>query len=215
MSYDEYHRAHLADGSTQPHTAGGIDLNAMSIATGEVWPVSGAPAVDGGGCAGPSLPGGPATRLCLTDRCRPPTAASPRPRWGTAGRWADPADRRKPGPWDRQSADRHWPTTSGACGGSRPGRTDSRRRASGGGSGACARGPALRPVDRNRPAPGPAGRRARRAVARLPAMKWAESSPLARHTVPGPPRGRHRTATHGINDKLRSVRSPSSRRWCR
>ncbi|MGC5395897.1 hypothetical protein ACPXCP_09085 [Streptomyces sp. DT20] len=34
VSYDEHHQARLADGSTQPHIVAGIDLDAVSIATG-------------------------------------------------------------------------------------------------------------------------------------------------------------------------------------
>lgn len=42
VSYDEYHRARLADGSTRPHVVGGLDLDAVGIATGgEVWAVPG------------------------------------------------------------------------------------------------------------------------------------------------------------------------------
>ncbi|MEV5943450.1 hypothetical protein [Streptomyces sp. NPDC051994] len=34
VSYHEYHQARLADGSVQPHVVGGIDLDAVGIATG-------------------------------------------------------------------------------------------------------------------------------------------------------------------------------------
>ncbi|MHA6758530.1 hypothetical protein [Streptacidiphilus sp. PAMC 29251] len=34
LSYHEYHQAHLADGSIQPHITAGIDLDAVTIATG-------------------------------------------------------------------------------------------------------------------------------------------------------------------------------------
>ncbi|MFD0723427.1 hypothetical protein [Streptomyces globosus] len=34
VSYDEYHQAGPADGSTRPHLAGGLDLDAVGIATG-------------------------------------------------------------------------------------------------------------------------------------------------------------------------------------
>ncbi|MFD8799010.1 hypothetical protein [Streptomyces atroolivaceus] len=65
VSYDEYHQARPAEGSTQPHMVGSNGLDDVSIATGgEVWAVPGIPALAGGGCVGPSLPGGPATRWC-------------------------------------------------------------------------------------------------------------------------------------------------------
>ncbi|MEU3446817.1 hypothetical protein AB0H29_06240 [Streptomyces thermolilacinus] len=34
VSYDDYYKACLADGSTQPHMVGGMDLDAVSVATG-------------------------------------------------------------------------------------------------------------------------------------------------------------------------------------
>lgn len=66
VSYHEYHQARLADGSVQPHVVGGIDFDSVGIATGEVWAVPSTRAPAGGGCAGPSWPGGPATRSCPT-----------------------------------------------------------------------------------------------------------------------------------------------------
>lgn len=67
VSYHEHHQARLADGSVQRHVFAGIDLDAVGVATGEGSAAPSTRGPVGGGCAGPSLPGEPATRSWPTD----------------------------------------------------------------------------------------------------------------------------------------------------
>lgn len=66
VSYHEYHQARLAEGASCPISSRVSTLTPWASPREEAWAEPGTQVPAGGDCAGPSLPGEPAPRPCLT-----------------------------------------------------------------------------------------------------------------------------------------------------